>query len=244
MRPSMSKDFDIFDDVAVKEEVVVVENSVKEAKSAPRRTPVGRRWLPWAVVALILLGLVCAFSPLVIVRAGHNGVATFFGATRGDLYMPGVHVKYPLLRVHQFDMRTQTRDVSTSVVTKDMQTVTVNVTVAYRFDEANLEELYREVGRDAQDELLDPAAHEAVNVAALTLTAEELLTKRADLKATIIAELEPRVANGGYIIEGVTVTEVIFSDRLQEAFETTEVARQRAATAEFNAQAEALEKQD
>src|SRR5689334_5713299 len=100
---------DFFDDEPVKPKV--------------KRPLTQRAFFPWLVLLGILAVLLAIFSPIVIVRAGYEGVATFFGDVQGEVYDPGIHVKYPLLRVHQFDTREQKLTVTVEGESEDLQLV-------------------------------------------------------------------------------------------------------------------------
>ncbi|MEK7183170.1 MAG: prohibitin family protein [Patescibacteria group bacterium] len=207
----------------------------------PEVVPAKRRftqaaWFPWLIVLVILVTLLVIFSPVVFVRAGHRGVTTFFGDTQGDLLAEGAHFKYPLLRVHQFDVRTQSRDVSAGVVTEDMLLVTAGVTVSYRLDADELRHTFEDVGKDVETKIIDPATKEAINVAATKFTAEELISKRADFKTSVAAELENRLAESGVIVENVAIVRVDFSNALKEAFEAETVAEQELAAAKLRSE--------
>ncbi len=198
--------------------------------------PVKRRftqsvWFPWLIVTIILSVLLVIFSPIVFIGSGHRGVSTFFGDTQGELLTEGVHLKYPLLRVHLFDVRTQVHDVSNGAVTEDMQLVTVGVTVNYRLDPAELKSTYENVGREVEAKLIDPAVKEAINAAATEFTAEELVSDRTEFRSSILKEIETRLAESGVIVENVAVISVDFSKTLKEAFTAKAVAEQAAATA-------------
>lgn len=194
-----------------------------------------RVWFPWLAVLIILLGLACIFSPVVIIRSGHAGVATFFGEVQGDIYEPGLHFKYPLLRVHQFDLRTQSHDVSAGVVTEDMQLVTVSVTLKYQLDEEVLRKTYQEIGQEAEKVVIDPATKEALNAAATKFTAAELVSKRNEFKTSLQTELEERLLDSGVKPAGLAIVEIKFSKGLTEAFEAKTTAAARAETAKLEA---------
>jgi regulator of protease activity HflC (stomatin/prohibitin superfamily) len=203
----------------------------------PKRRFTQTAWFPWLVVLSIFVLLLVIFSPVVFIRSGHRGIATFFGDTQGDVLGEGAHLKYPLLRVHQFDTRTQTREVATGVVTEDMQLVTVGVTLSYRLDTAELRDIFEDVGKEVEAKIIDPAVKEAVNVAATAFTAEELISDRDDFKTSVLAEVELALAESGVIVEKVAITEVSFSKTLQEAFESKTTAEQEAEAAALRAQA-------
>lgn len=209
----------------------------------PKRRFTQSAWFPWLVVFTILVILLVVFSPVVLVRAGHRGVATFFGDTQGDLWTEGPHFKYPLLRIHQFDVRSQTRDVTAGVVTEDMQLVTAQAALTYRLDTQELREMFEEVGEDFEEKIIDPAVKEALNVAATQFTAEELVSARTAFKESVRAEVDARLADSGIIVENVAITSVDFSSALEEAFATKTIAEQEAAAATLRSQTAELETQ-
>ncbi len=190
-------------------------------------------WLPWLVVLTILAILLISFSPVVFIRAGHRGVATFFGDTQGEVLAPGLHFKYPLLRVHQFDTRIKVRDVSAGVITSDMQLATLGLAVSYRLETDEIRHLFEVVGADIETKLIDPAAKEALNVVATQFRAEELVLDRNAFKASLVTELTTRLGNSGVALVDVAVVSVTFSQTLQAAFESTTVAKQEAQTMEL-----------
>ena len=195
-----------------------------------------RAWFPWLVTLIILVILACIFSPLVIVRNGHRGIATFFGEVQGDVYAEGIHFKYPLLRVHQFDLRTQTHDLSAGVVTKDMQLVTVSVTAKYQLDDEVLLKTYADVGREVEKTIIDPALKESLNVASTDFSAAELVSERTKFKTAVQVELEQRLVDSGIILKGLAIVEVKFSKSLTESFEAKTMAAARAETAKLEAE--------
>ena len=211
---------------------------------APQRRSLTRSlWFPWLVVLAIFVGLLIIFSPVVFIRSGHQGVATFFGDTQGEVLSEGVHFKYPLLRVHQFDTRTQTRDLSAGVVTEDMQLVTLAFTVSYRLDADALRDLYEDYGMEPEAKLLDPAAKEAVNLAATKFTADELMTDRDVLKEAMMTELETQLVESGLTVGRIAITELTFSKSLEQAFEGKVIAEQEAAAAKLRAETAEWDKQ-
>lgn len=198
----------------------------------PTRPIFSRAWFPWFVVLAIFVVLACIFSPVAVIPSGHRGIATFFGDTEGEIYTEGIHFKYPLLRVHKFDIRTQVHEVPTSVVTKDMQLVSITVTTKFHLDENLLKATYQEVGTEYETVLLEPAVKEAVNLAATRFTARELTGSRQDFTASVQAELENHLLETGLKPDDVAVTQVTFSRALTEAYEAKLVAEQQAKIAE------------
>lgn len=205
--------------------------------TSPRRSFTQTATFPWLVVLIILTGLLIAFSPVVSVSAGHRGVATVFGDVQGDIYSQGVHLKYPLIRVHQFDIRTQVQDISNGVVTKDMQLVTVGVTLTHHLDSAKLKDLYETVGQDVVAAVMEPAVKDVLNTVVAQFTAEDLVTKRDEVNQHLDTALNDKFRDSGVIIDSASLTNLDFSDTLQQAFEARVIAEESLNTAKLKAQA-------
>ncbi|MCG3771956.1 MAG: hypothetical protein JW384_03156 [Nitrosomonadaceae bacterium] len=72
-------------------------------------------------------------------------------------------------------------------------------------------------------------------------TAEELVSKRDELKTAVVAGVTEQMTESGVIIEEVAIISVGFSKTLQAAFEATNIAEQAVITATARKQAGELE---
>ncbi|MFZ2681669.1 MAG: prohibitin family protein [Patescibacteria group bacterium] len=213
---------------------------------SPEEQPVKRGltrslWFPWSVAAVILVTLAIIFSPVVFIPVGHQGVATFMGDLQSEEFKPGFQFKYPLLRVHQFDTRTQSHDVSVGVVTKDMQLVTVKLTLGYRLEADKLHELYASVGRQVEEVMLDPAVKEAVNIAAAQFIAEDLVTYRAAFSQAALDAINLQLTDSGVVIDEVAVIDVGFSAAFEDALVAQAMANKELELAKIKRQTAKVE---
>ncbi len=197
-----------------------------------------RAIFPWLVVVGILVVLLVIFSPVVVVKAGHKGVSTFFGDTQGDIVTEGIHFKYPLLRVHQFDVRTQNIEVASGVETSDMQAVKTTTNIRYRLDEADLRDVYEDYGQDYVDMILKPTVEESIFQVGAQFTAQGLVTGLADFKEAVKTDINTRLTDTGVFVEEVAITDVSFSRALQDAFEAKALAEQAAIQQQIQTDAE------
>jgi regulator of protease activity HflC (stomatin/prohibitin superfamily) len=204
---------------------------------APKRPLTQRAYFPWLVVLGILVILLAIFSPIVIVRAGHQGVATFFGEVQGDLYAPGVHMKYPLLRIHQFATLEQKLTMTVEGESQDLQLVNIEVAVNYHLETHELQDMYAEVGEDFIATRLEPVVKAAVGETMADFTAEELVTDREDFKTSLVAALDNELVDSAFVVDRVVVTEVTFSKALQEAYTAEAAAEKELVAAELERRA-------
>lgn len=221
---------DIFDEPAVIE-------------SAPPAKVTARRWLPWVVTLIIFVVLAIIFSPLALVQNGHQGITTFFGDVQGKPLPAGLHLKYPLLRVHQFDTRTQIQEISLGVVTSDLQLATLTVTLEYRLDPKELVDIYLEVGEEVETQILEPLTKAGLTQTATEFTAADLVLDRDALQAALMTELTTRFADSGLIFTDVQIVGLEFATALQEAYANTASAEQVVEAALLRQQAAELDQQ-
>jgi regulator of protease activity HflC (stomatin/prohibitin superfamily) len=164
------------------------------------------------------------------IPAGNRGVLLRFGAVRGDL-TEGAHFIVPFVDdVALVDVQTQKADGQASAASKDLQTVDSEVAVNYHVAPSAVGDLYRNVGVDFDDRIIQPAIQETLKAAVAQYTAEELIRKRADVKAQVDAGLTQRLAAYNIIVEsnGVSLTNFDFSPEFNAAIEAKQVAEQQA----------------
>ena len=143
-----------------------------------------------AVIALIVIGVIAA-AAVTIVDAGHRGVLLHWNAV--DLTIApldeGLHFVVPFAdSVVQMEVRTLKIIKATSSASKDLQTVSTEVTVNYHPFVESIHYLYKEVGLDYENRIIQPAIEEVVKQVTANYNAEELITKRPLVKSDIEVE--------------------------------------------------------
>ena len=107
------------------------------------------------VIALLLI--VMLFSIFATIPAGHTGVVTVFGKVSENVLQEGMHVKAPWQTVHTINNQITKLEVETEAFSKDLQTVSTVLAVAYRVDKSKSYSIYKEVGKDYESVLISPA---------------------------------------------------------------------------------------
>lgn len=192
-----------------------------------------------AIAASILLVLSVAFWPLVSVPAGHVGVIALFGQVQETVLQPGLHVVNPLAHVIDMDVRQYPYSVEGEVGTKDLQSVHGKVIVNYRVSPESAGRLYSGFGPKYWDIIIGPAGQDRLKSVTPHFTAEELVTKRADvsrqIKAAVIDAVKTRSA-GMLVVDDVVVADFGFAKSFKDAIENKQVAEQLALKAERDLQ--------
>ncbi|MCH8833593.1 MAG: prohibitin family protein [Thaumarchaeota archaeon] len=192
------------------------------------------RGIAIGIVGLIVIG-VMASAAVQIVDAGHRGVLLHWNAV--DVTMPpldeGLHFVVPFQdTVVNMEVRTLLFVKGTSSASKDLQTVTTEVTVNYHPDPEAINILYKEVGLNYQNRIIAPAVEEVVKQVTANYNAEELITKRPLVKADIEAEITKRLNVYNLITEVISITDFQFSSLFSTAIESKVEAEQKALKAE------------
>jgi len=186
------------------------------------------------IVALIIIGVIAAQS-VQIVEAGHRGVLLHWSAV--DLTIPpldeGLHFVVPFQdQVVNMEVRTLKFVKATSSASKDLQTVSTEVTVNYHPNPASVNSLYKEVGLDYENRIITPAVEEVVKQVTANYNAEELITKRPLVKSDIETEIGVRLNEYNIITDVISITDFQFSSLFSSAIESKVEAEQKAQKAE------------
>jgi regulator of protease activity HflC (stomatin/prohibitin superfamily) len=209
-----------------------------------------------AVIVIIALAL----SSFVIVDSGHVGVVRTLGAVQPVSLAEGFHLKKPLLdKVEQVDIRLNREVTTAASASKDLQNVRTKVTVQYSLTGSVAPQTFQKIGtrKKVADTLIDPAIQESVKAVTAQYTAEELVTKRAEVKTKIHAAIDDFInetlkekgVENALRVANVAITDFDFSADFNHAIEQKVKAEQDALKAKnekirrvTNAEAAAKEK--
>ncbi len=186
------------------------------------------------IVVLIIIGVVTA-SAVQIVDAGHRGVLLHWNAV--DLTAAplneGLHFVMPFAdSVVQMEIRTLKFVKATSAASKDLQTVSTEITVNYHPAPNSVNTLYQSVGLDYENRVITPTVEEVVKQVTANYNAEELITKRPQVKADITEQISARLGDFNIETQIVSITDFQFSALFAQAIESKVEAEQKAFKAE------------
>jgi len=188
---------------------------------------------------IIILVIVLATSAFVIVESGHVGVIVTLGAVQPKPLSEGFHIKKPFMdKIEQTDIRL-TKAISKSVAaSKDLQTVETQVTVQYSISGPVAPQTYQRIGTRevVATTVIEPAIQESVKAVTAQFTAEQLVTRRAEVKqqiqlaieSFIRVTLEDKDVSTALTIANVAITDFEFSDEFNKAIELKVRAEQEA----------------
>jgi regulator of protease activity HflC (stomatin/prohibitin superfamily) len=193
------------------------------------------KWIAAAVVAVVCVVLLAALWPMVSVPAGHRGVVTMFGNVQERVLDPGLNLVNPMAHVRDMNVQVQKAVIKGDAASKDLQHVSTTLTVNFQLDPKRVAELYSDVGLDYEAKLLDGTAQDAFKGVTSSYTAEELITKREDVRQKIKDALSVKVqhlSKGSIGIDDVFITNFDFSKEFNDAIEAKQSASQKAQKAQ------------
>ena len=187
-----------------------------------------------AIVILIIIGVVATAS-VKIVDSGNRGVLLHWNAV--DLTNPpleeGLHFVVPFQdEVVNIEVRTLKYANDARSASKDLQTVETTVTVNYHPDKEQVHRLYKNLGLDYENRVIQPAIEETVKQVTANYNAEELITKRPLVKADIESSIRERLNQFDVVTEVISITDFEFSPLFAQAIESKVEAEQKALKAE------------
>jgi regulator of protease activity HflC (stomatin/prohibitin superfamily) len=181
------------------------------------------------VVALILLGIAW---PLGTIGAGERGVLLRFGAVTGKVIDEGLYFRIPVSdRVIVMDVKVQKEQIEASAASKDLQSVNSIVAVNFHIAPDRVAHIYQDIGADYKSRFIDPALQESVKASTAKYTAEELITKREEVREEVKAHLKEKLEPRGILIDDFNIVDFDFSESFNEAIEAKVTAEQSALAA-------------
>lgn len=188
----------------------------------------GPKILGYVVVGIIvLIGL---FQTFATVGAGQRGVVfSRFGGVKDVILDEGIRFKMPFVEeVILIDVRIQKSQVDAAAASKDLQTVSSTMAINYHVDPSKVNKLFQEIGLAFKERLIDPAVQESVKAITAQFTAEELITRRSEVKDQIRENLATRLLAFNIIVDGFNIIDFSFSKGFNEAIESKQTAEQQA----------------
>lgn len=189
---------------------------------------------------LVLGGLVVLLpivNPTAIVPAGTRGVMTTFGKISPEAYSEGIHLRIPVVQtMNLIDVRIQKGEGSGEAASKDLQSIRTSVAVNYHIRPEAAVGVFRDFGKEIEYRLVLPAVQEAVKAATAQYTAEELITRRPEVRGKIRDYLNERIGRFGVVVDEFSITDFKFSKAFDDAVEAKITAEQNKLKAERDLQ--------
>lgn len=193
-------------------------------------------------IIFIIIGIVVIsiINPIVIISAGERGVMTTFGKPDEQVFEPGIHFRIPLAQtMHLMDVRIQKGEGEGDAASKDLQSVHTRIAINYHLNPTQVVNVFKGIGPStdiAADRIIIPAAQEAVKAVTARFTAEELISRRTEVRDAIGALLREKMQRHGLVLDEFAIVNFAFSRSFSEAIEAKVKAEQEKLKAERDLQ--------
>lgn len=189
------------------------------------------------LAVVMLIGFVDVVNPhfwgfFAKVNNGNVAVVTRFGKAQSVPLSPGFHVKGFFDVLNFMSTQTQKITIALSAFSKDIQQVSTIVTLNYNIDKANAVTLFRDVGKNYVESLLNPRVQENTKIVYADYTAENLVQNRDVLSTEILSLMQEDLSGYGINVTAVAIEDLDFTDAFTNAVEAKQVATQERLTAQ------------
>lgn len=188
------------------------------------------------VIGIILILVLLAINPFITVDTGERALLVRQGNVTGQVYSEGWYMHNPFIEdARYYDIKTQLTRSEAASASRDLQDVKATVAIQYSIKPEALVEIAKNIGSEdvLVDRVINPAIQESVKASTAQFGAEEIITKRIELKNTVVAFLRERLDKYGVSVQEVAIEDITFSEQFSAAIEEKQIAEQERQKAEF-----------
>jgi regulator of protease activity HflC (stomatin/prohibitin superfamily) len=173
------------------------------------------------------------------VNPGQRGVRVTLGKASDTVLSEGMYFTAPFITsVNKVSIRLQKTEATAEAATRDLQRVTAKFALNWNINPDNVVLMYNSIGDedDVAERVIAPAVAEVLKAATSKLTAEEILSRRLDLKSDIDHQLKERLTRYNVLVSDISLVDLDFTDAFNHAVEEKQIMEQSAKKAEYSAQ--------
>jgi regulator of protease activity HflC (stomatin/prohibitin superfamily) len=207
-----------------------------------KANPKGVKGLILAAVVIVLAVILFSLCTVQI-DTGYTAIVTTFGKVEDYTLEAGFHVKSPFQEIILMDNREQKTPFSTQAFSSDIQQVDIVGSINYAINKSTAMTLFKEVGIDYFNKLVNPRMLENTKAVFSKYTAENLVSAREQLSIQIRDNLSREMERYGISIISVSIENIDFTDAFTDAVEAKQVAAQRKLQAEIEQEQKTMETQ-
>jgi regulator of protease activity HflC (stomatin/prohibitin superfamily) len=123
------------------------------------------------IAAIIIITIA---NPIAIIPAGHVGVKDLFGFVSADTLPPGLRIVVPLTRVVNMSVQTQEITEKADTPSREGLIIDLEVSLLYRVDPDKAAEIYKKVGTDYRNVIVEPQFRSAIREITASYDAKSL----------------------------------------------------------------------
>ena len=185
------------------------------------------------VVGVIVI-LAIALNSFETVGAGERGVVfSQFGGVLEDVLGEGLRFKIPFVEdIIKMDVTIQKSQTQATASSKDLQIVSSTIALNHHVDPAAANTVYQDTRGAYKSRIIDPAVQESVKAVTAQFTANELITRRAEVSTQIKETLAKRLRVHNIVVDEFNIIDFSFSKVFNDSIEAKQTAEQSALKAE------------
>ena len=163
------------------------------------------------------------------VPAGYRGVLLTWGKPEDKILGVGLNFIIPFMQnIELMNVQLQKAESSEDTATKDLQQVATTVAVNFRLNPNKVNTIYSDLRQDYVSRVIKPNIEESLKAATALYTAEELISKRTEVKSALDDILAERLMIFDIEVVSVSLTDFQFSPSFKAAIEAKVTAEQSA----------------
>ena len=200
----------------------------------------------WVIIGvIILIALITFFNSFKSIPTGIIGVKTRFGQVQDTMLNEGLNLKIPFIeKIVLMDCRTQKTEYTMEASSKDLQKISnYKIAINYNITKDTANQLYKSVGVDYKNIIVEPAIQSVMKDSVANFTAEELITKRNEVAQFALNKLTEKFQNSGITLTGIDILDLSFSQEFDTAVEQKQIVEQETQKAQYELEKARVENQ-
>ncbi len=173
-----------------------------------------------SILVFFVAAAIAAVNLFTVIPAGTVGVVDFLGNVSDNTLKPGVNIVNPAANVIKFSIKTQELKETMNVPSKEGLSVSLELSLLFKLDPENANEIYKTVGPNYANIILIPQFRSVVRGVTARYEAKALYTaSREKLAGEIMTELNGLVGPRGIDVETAALRQIILPPRLTQSIE-------------------------
>jgi len=184
--------------------------------------------MPVIILCLLVCFLVLC-NPFVMVGPGERGIKINLGHVQPESYGEGLHTIFPFIqKFRTMDVKTQIKQFTTSVYTKDIQQARITYVINYNVQPDSVNKLFQEVGLDFESKIINPVVEGTIKDIIGKWNAQDLIANREKATGEILMKLQTQLKDNYINVTDFQMTGINYSDVFERAIESKVTAEQEA----------------
>lgn len=181
-----------------------------------------QRFIPFKYIVGVIAVLVVftIANPVAVIPAGHVGVKDFFGYVSSSTLSPGMRIVVPFTRVIKMSVQTQEFMEVADTPSKEGLIINLDVSLLYRLDPAKAAEIYKTVGSNFREVIVQPQLRSAIREVTASYEAKAMYSVERERIANEIMTLYMKLTEKrGIITDQVLLRKIGLPNTLAAAIQ-------------------------